>query len=350
MQNSFRGGGGGWDSHGKYMSDKSNKLREQYNQTYTVKSDLFQGLTFWQTGRSFEIDVKKLVSEHGGIYEQYGLRKVTHIIAQTVATSNQQWRALLHGGLNKRTFKIAKPQWILDSIKEGRKLNETDYLPEGLEGNALFNLRTSKKRLNQADTTSTIFTKDTSISPTSVCKIGRRVGDLVSDVLEICQELVAKDLHVTYVQVTLLLADWSQIVRSLKPTVSVLEGLHEVVTAIDAKSSVVELTVSCFASPFAPAIAIFPTVSPVQRLETLMLRLGDSGDFQQSLAEISAEGGEFAMRAAAIDALQSLAENRKFDKVRKLLLAVKNTSGSEAIVKKGMEIFSSYYRGGKLKL
>ena len=85
---SYREGGGGWEDQGVYMRDKALKLREQLRREYGPNDGVFNGLTFWQTGRTDGVDVKKLVTQHGGQFEQYGLRSVSHIIASNVATSN----------------------------------------------------------------------------------------------------------------------------------------------------------------------------------------------------------------------------------------------------------------------
>ena len=352
----FRGGGGGWDSHGRYMHDKTIKLRDQLQESFTVKSSLFEGLTFWQTGRSFEIDVKRLVTEHGGSYEQYGMRRVTHVVAETIATSNQQWKALLNGGLNSRQFKIVRPQWIVDCITQATKLSEGPYLPDGLQRKNIFELSKSKpNHLNTHITHNIHNTRNMrqiawSPTPTFVLSITCKLPKVISDdlTLEICQEISCKHITITYVQISLHYADCSLMKRSLAPGISVLEGLHVLLTSAETKGAT-KISLSCFTSPFAPEISVFPSVSPVQRLEGLMTGLPDSPDFDKALEAIGNEGGDLAVRAAALDAVARLCEMRKFDKVRKLLLACLR-AGRGGVRQKAEDIFASFYRGGRLIL
>jgi hypothetical protein len=128
----FRGGGGGWSGFGEYMRDKTSKLGEQFDSQYKKRSDLFLGKTFWSTGRlvGFEHDLKKLVTENGGKYEQYGLRRVSHIVASNLALSNQNWKKLLGGKFASKSFCVVKPEWVLDSIEAQKCLSECEYLPD----------------------------------------------------------------------------------------------------------------------------------------------------------------------------------------------------------------------------
>lgn len=110
------------------------KLSDQFEQRYSRKSVIFEGMTFWSTGRMEDVnfDLRKLIIENGGIYEQYGLRSVSHIIASNVALSNQNWKKLLGGKFAKMPFKLVIPQWITHSIEAGKALPESDFLPECL--------------------------------------------------------------------------------------------------------------------------------------------------------------------------------------------------------------------------
>ena len=128
----FRGGGGGWEGFGQYMRDKTKKLAGQFDDRYNKKSQVFEGKTFWSTGRllDFEFDLKQLITENGGVYEQYGLRNVSHIIASNLALSNQNWKKLLGGKFTSKSYCVVKPQWIVDSLKAGKCLPEGEYLPD----------------------------------------------------------------------------------------------------------------------------------------------------------------------------------------------------------------------------
>jgi hypothetical protein len=128
----FRGGGGGWDGFGQYMRDKTHKLAEQFELRFEPQTDIFTGKTFWSTGRlvDFDLDLRQIITENGGRYEQYGLRSVSHIIASNLALSNQNWKKLLGGKFTSKSYAVVKPQWIVDSISVGRCLPEGDYIPE----------------------------------------------------------------------------------------------------------------------------------------------------------------------------------------------------------------------------
>ncbi len=129
----FRGGGGGWKGFGDYMRDKTRKLMDQYDERYaTGDRHLFQGKTFWATGRmeGIDVDLKEVITTNGGIYEQYGFRSVSHVIASNVALSNQNWKKILSGRRSYKSYYLVTPQWILDSIEAGKCLRESDYLPE----------------------------------------------------------------------------------------------------------------------------------------------------------------------------------------------------------------------------
>mmetsp|Transcript_43456 Transcript_43456/g.102368 ORF Transcript_43456/g.102368 Transcript_43456/m.102368 type:complete len:547 (-) Transcript_43456:515-2155(-) len=178
-----RFGGGGYGSFGEYMVDKNRKLKEQFatfgsapsgstnlgqqtgaeetaapsssaaaaaspaavGQSPEAATDLatafvpnadankmFKGLTFWMTGRTCVPDqeLKRLIVERGGVYEQYGFTKVTHIIADNLAIGNQMWREL-----KKKTRRghIITSQWVVDCVRDGRRIPETRYMPDCLK-------------------------------------------------------------------------------------------------------------------------------------------------------------------------------------------------------------------------
>lgn len=131
----YRGGGGGWSGFNQYMRDKTLKLADQFDERYSRKSSMFEGMTFWSTGRleGVDFDLRQIITENGGKYEQYGLRNVSHIVASNLALSNQNWKKLLGGNFAKRPFKIVTPPWITESLKAGKPLKESDFLPECLQ-------------------------------------------------------------------------------------------------------------------------------------------------------------------------------------------------------------------------
>ena len=114
------------------MRDKTVKLAGQFDDRYNGRSTIFANKTFWSTGRieGIDFDIKQAITEHGGVYEQYGFRNVSHIIASNVALSNQNWKKLLGGRFASKSYCLVTPRWLEDSIAAGKALPESDYVPE----------------------------------------------------------------------------------------------------------------------------------------------------------------------------------------------------------------------------
>ena len=94
---------------------------------------LFSGLSFWLTGRTRGLtdrDIRKMVLENGGIWEPYGMTRVSHIIAENLAMGNQVWRDFKQSGGERKRYCVVTPKWLVDSIAKGEKVWERDYLPE----------------------------------------------------------------------------------------------------------------------------------------------------------------------------------------------------------------------------
>jgi DNA repair protein REV1 len=65
-------------------------------------------------------DLKVIMMENGGVYHHYHRPNITtHVISSNLPTAKLK---LL------KQYKVVKPEWISDSIKEGRLLNFRDYL------------------------------------------------------------------------------------------------------------------------------------------------------------------------------------------------------------------------------
>lgn len=124
------------------MVEKNRKLKEQFAAAAAkaehaegsgdgAKPPVFRGLTFWMTGRTCipDQELKRLIVEHCGVYEQYGYTRVTHIIADNLASGNQTWREL-----RKRTKRghVVASSWVVDCVREGRRIPEARYLPKCL--------------------------------------------------------------------------------------------------------------------------------------------------------------------------------------------------------------------------
>lgn len=88
-------GGGLWNSHGEYMHHKNEKIKQLLrDETGDNRiSAIFEGCILSIDGRTNVTDftLKRMIVQHGGEYEPYDLRRVTHIIADNIALGNQRW-------------------------------------------------------------------------------------------------------------------------------------------------------------------------------------------------------------------------------------------------------------------
>ncbi|KAJ4444916.1 hypothetical protein ANN_06715 [Periplaneta americana] len=114
---------------GGYMAAKVAKLQEQFSEDTEregherEKSDsrIFCGVSIFVNGYTVPSAdmLKRIMMQHGGIYHHYQTEKTTHIIASNLPNCKMK---LI------RTLKIVKPDWIVDSVKEGRLLDYRQYL------------------------------------------------------------------------------------------------------------------------------------------------------------------------------------------------------------------------------
>ncbi|KAI7846807.1 BRCT domain-containing protein [Circinella umbellata] len=107
------------------MTNKRAKLKDQEkilegSASQTVPQ-IFEGLSIYINGYTNppQSELRTQIILHGGDYQHY-LKKssVTHIIATN----------LTHAKCNEfRAYKVVKPNWLMDSIKEQRLLPWNDY-------------------------------------------------------------------------------------------------------------------------------------------------------------------------------------------------------------------------------
>ena len=85
-----------------------------------MKSGIFHGLSFWMTGRTCVPDqeLKRIIVEHGGVYEQYGFTHVSHVIADNLASGNQTWAQLKR---RSKRVNVVTSSWVVDCVKENRR-------------------------------------------------------------------------------------------------------------------------------------------------------------------------------------------------------------------------------------
>ncbi|XP_050425232.1 DNA repair protein Rev1 isoform X2 [Adelges cooleyi] len=117
----------GFEEWGGYMEAKKSKLEDQFMMKATssenkVKSQIFKGISIFVNGYTLPSteELKCIMMENGGIYHHYhrpGL--TTHIIASNLP--NAKLKLL-------KQYKIVKPEWISESLKEGKLRNYRDYL------------------------------------------------------------------------------------------------------------------------------------------------------------------------------------------------------------------------------
>jgi DNA repair protein REV1 len=110
---------------GQYIHNKVLKLQNQAQEQASkaeTRSDIFRGCVIYITGytRPSIGELKRLITENGGVHAQYmsGKSYVTHIIAGSLTARKRQEYAKL---------KVVKPEWIVDSVNNGKLANWADY-------------------------------------------------------------------------------------------------------------------------------------------------------------------------------------------------------------------------------
>ena len=342
---SFRGGGGGWQDHGSYMRDKAEKLRERLRIEFSssIAGKLFQGLSFWQTGRTDGVDVKKLVTENGGQFEQYGFRSVSHIIATNVATSNQQWQKLLGGGVNGRSFHIVTPQWLVDCISQGKRLSEKLYLPEVLRNpSSLKHFFSTKSDPVPTRPTTNRQASLPSASDTVITIQGESHSDNFSIAFTLCEKL-AETLGPT--------------IPCESASVTYTEGGNLSVINLDLSKSLFESCLDTLPLNTAcklrlvkgtPKIPVFPVDDGSTGLDAALSRIVDArSDIDDELRNVASSAGPSAVRALVLDAVGMFMTGYRFDEIVKLLRSVERVCPSSSIEKSVLSIFTRF-SGGKI--
>lgn len=113
-----------FDSFSTYMHDKEAKLREQFHSTVTIKSTIFQGICVHVNGRTQPPieELRQMVLEHGGLFEQYyHSHRVTHVLCTHIPRAKEQ------NASKDFKSKLIKPDWIVESVRAGRKLDEQPF-------------------------------------------------------------------------------------------------------------------------------------------------------------------------------------------------------------------------------
>ena len=342
----FRGGGGGWSGFGAYMRDKTIKLAGQFDDRFEKRTDIFAGKTFWSTGRieGIDFDIKEVLTENGGEYQQYGFRNVSHIIASNLALSNQNWKKLLGGKFTSKTYHVVTPQWIVDSVSVGKALPEVDYIPEcirvrgGLKD--FFGNSKSIVPIQHRDASSDTFT----LSPDGE-QYDKRLHRLelknpidgAKAVEELCYAIVSIDIGVNSLarraHVGILSQDGSFItlnVLFLTPTTSLAKALLETIGGKD-MCTVVNITLTLFTKVGdGPSMELFSgsTETPPTALNSRLTTLGKllvnstEDDIDACMLELLRSGGP-CVGSIVLDSFHSVVRARRLDVARNIIFTLR---------------------------
>ncbi|KAI8825940.1 BRCT domain-containing protein [Fimicolochytrium jonesii] len=125
------GSGGDREKARSYMAARKAKLHAQGPEAV---SGMFKGCCFYVNGYQngvSDLDLRALIQRHGGTLSiTLGMRTVTHMVCTALAGGKTQ---KLLAGRKPTTLRIVRPEWVLDSVKEGRRLPERGYGVIGAE-------------------------------------------------------------------------------------------------------------------------------------------------------------------------------------------------------------------------
>ncbi|KAI9098345.1 BRCT domain-containing protein [Phlyctochytrium arcticum] len=112
-------------TNSSYFAARRKKLAEQ---APAKQSNLFHGAVFYLNGylgsAVSDLHLRDLVYIHGGsIALGLALRTVTHMVCTSLAGGKKQ-KLLTR---RKNGLKIVSPEWILDSVKNKRRMPEVNY-------------------------------------------------------------------------------------------------------------------------------------------------------------------------------------------------------------------------------
>ncbi|KAK9844061.1 hypothetical protein WJX81_003182 [Elliptochloris bilobata] len=115
-------------SFGKYMQVKNRKLHEQFEEMAAAAGGgtggVFAGVNVFVNGFTVpsQLELKQIMAENGGRFENYYCRAVTHIVCTNLPDSKVK-----HHAHERNPPPTVRPEWVVDSLAAGRLLPVTDY-------------------------------------------------------------------------------------------------------------------------------------------------------------------------------------------------------------------------------
>lgn len=130
------------------MIEKQRKLREQFSSEFCAfTSAIFDAVVIWVDGYTTpsRLQLRQLIGERGGRLETYfSVDKVTHIVAETLATATRKRLKNMTAA-----FKVVTPKWVVDSIQRGVRLPEKNYSVHGMTDPSQKNVASMFKRVGK---------------------------------------------------------------------------------------------------------------------------------------------------------------------------------------------------------
>ncbi|GIQ81373.1 hypothetical protein KIPB_002321 [Kipferlia bialata] len=111
-----------------YWDHRTKKFDKQ---GVTEKTTLFRGLSFYINGRTLGVTnyeaLGKIIQSNGGLVTPNLSSRVTHVIASNLCRSKMSKHLAKMGAEQRRHISVVKPEWVLDSVQQQRRLSEFKY-------------------------------------------------------------------------------------------------------------------------------------------------------------------------------------------------------------------------------
>ncbi|CAG7819081.1 unnamed protein product [Allacma fusca] len=129
-------GENGFEEFGGYMAAKRAKLNNQFNESGDngCDSSIFSGVTININGHVNPTNLRAVFLQHGGRYEAFPTSSTDFVIAANLSEATKR----------KWGTKTLRPEWVVDSIAAGEKLDSNKYFLYD------FNEENKQKTLRQA--------------------------------------------------------------------------------------------------------------------------------------------------------------------------------------------------------